>query len=353
MPNTLLFLVNDALGLLQVLPPGATIGLDGQALGLRAVNRLLKSLNAEKLLIPGLSYVDCDLTGAASYTIGYGPPAVVGTVDGSGSFTIAAGSCKVKLSIDGEAAVTVTLTTGTRTLADVVGETNAILVAAGGNTALALASISSGMYVKILGGTFGPSAAVQVIAISDDAYTVLGFTAGTTTSGSDFPGDRPIKIVAAVTVLANGSVFPVNIKTAAQWATIPDRTRTGLIVEDVFYDAGFPVGTLKVTPKPTGGKLELTTYQPVAAFTSMSDIVDLAPGYERALTALLAVELAPSWYKEVGPTLTGLAAQAKTTIQRLQVEVLGMEPPVLGMSARDEAAAAYTPSAAPAGSRLQ
>ena len=53
---------------------------------------------------------------------------------------------------------------------------------------------------------------------------------------------RPIKIKSASTLASNNTEKDARIATADQWAQVPDKSRTGIFVEDLFYDNGFPTG---------------------------------------------------------------------------------------------------------------
>ena len=106
---------------------------------------------------------------------------------------------------------------------------------------------------------------------------------------------RPTKIRAASVITAAGLQMPARVILAEEWASIPDKTRTGLFAEVLFFDAGFPTSNVYLTPKPGAGSLELQSYFPLGITFSAGDTVAFPPGYERSLIAALAVDLATEY----------------------------------------------------------
>jgi hypothetical protein len=323
MIQTVLDLIDDAATVANIKQAGESLAPEEAALGLRFLNRMFDAWVAEKLAPLGLFRRSCTLTGAASYTIGYAAPAVVGTVDGSGGFTITSGTRVIKLSVDGETAITINLTTGSRSLAQVVAEINVALSTAGGNTALALSLIAGGIHVEILGGTSGAASSIQILTVTNNAYTVLGFTVGSTTTTSSFSADRPVKIKSAETVTALGVSRPVAIVPAETWAAVADKTRVGLLIETAFCDYGQPVSTIYVSPMPSDGTFLLTNYETVTAFASLGDAVNLAPGFAEAVISGLAFRLAVAFGKPSAAVLAAVANAAKVTVAALVQEIVG------------------------------
>lgn len=119
----------------------------------------------------------------------------------AGNFTVGNGSSDtVKVSIDGESAVTIDLTAGTRTAAQVIGDINTALIAAGGATANARAIAWAANKVAIVSGSSGQGSSVEIMTVANNAYTVLGLTVGLYTAANSFRND----IVNSITVKAKG-----------------------------------------------------------------------------------------------------------------------------------------------------
>ena len=105
-----------------------------------------------------------------------------GAVTGSnaGSFTVTSGSNDtLQIKVDGGISQTVTLTSGTRTTAAIVSDIN-------NNTTMLVASVSSSDQVTLTSNSYGVQSGIEIEAVSNDAYTLLGFSAGTS-NGTNSP----------------------------------------------------------------------------------------------------------------------------------------------------------------------
>jgi hypothetical protein len=164
------------------------------------------------------------------------------------------------------------------------------------------------------------AAGVPIYQITKTAVTLNGAASYT------LP-DRPTKIQSASTLTAAGLNKAPEIVTAAGWAGIPDKTRTGLLIEAIFCDYGFPDALVYVTPKPSAGSLELYSFFPIEQFADVDDTVTFPPGYERSLIAALAVDLADEFGREVSQSLMLVARDAMGAIAKLNSDALGIIPP--------------------------
>lgn len=141
---------------------------------------------------------------------------------------------------------------------------------------------------------------------------------------------RPIKIKSASTLAFNNTERAARIATADQWAQIPDKSRTGVFAEDVFYDNGFPTGLIWVTPMPASGQIVLWVFQAIPQLPAQTGTVNLAPGYEQAILTLAAVELCIAFQRPVTQELMATAAQSKEVIAQLNAEVFDAPMPAPG-----------------------
>ena len=140
---------------------------------------------------------------------------------------------------------------------------------------------------------------------------------------------RPIKIKSASTLAFNNTERAARIATADQWAQIPDKSRTGVFAEDVFYDNGFPTGLIWVTPMPASGQIVLWVFQAIPQLPAQTGTINLAPGYEQAILTIAAAELCIAFQRPLTPDLASSAAQSKDVIVQLNAEVFDapMAPP--------------------------
>jgi len=135
---------------------------------------------------------------------------------------------------------------------------------------------------------------------------------------------RPVKIESASVVDAAGIEQIAQPVSSAQWAAIPDKSRTGAFAEAIWYDGGYPTGNVYLTPKPGSGTLQLRVIALITAFAALSTTFAMAPGVEKAVVYNLAVELAASLGKPVPASLAALAATSKDALARLAGDTLGI-----------------------------
>ena len=174
------------------------------------------------------------------------------------------------------------------------------------------------------------AAGVPVYQVSRDTLSLTGAASYTIGPSGAIPTARPVKLKSAQ-VSSGGVSVDVEIVTAERWTRFKDRTLTGKFASELYYDGGFPLGTIALWPAPvTGGTLELYSLKPLTAFTSLSDTINLPPGYEHALRFALASVLAPEYGATMSPDATANAQQAMTSIGTLNTQVLGGPLPASG-----------------------
>jgi hypothetical protein len=113
-----------------------------------------------------------------------------------------------------------------------------------------------------------------------------------------------------------------------------DKTRTGLFAEALYCDYAYPNAAISLSPRPTGGTLEVSSYTPLTQFASLATTIALPDGYERALTYALALELAPEYGRPIDQAVMGVAGESKQAITALNALVLGETQPGAAASAQ-------------------
>lgn len=128
---------------------------------------------------------------------------------------------------------------------------------------------------------------------------------------------RPVEIEAAW-ILDGGSSYAVRIITDGEYDAIPTKLATADWPSQANYRPTMSTGTLYVYPVPNAtATLKLRTRVVFAAFATTADTVTAPPGWERALTYGLAVELAPEFEMEPSSTVLGIARASKAAIKRV------------------------------------
>lgn len=98
-----------------------------------------------------------------------------------------------------------------------------------------------------------------------------------------------------------------------------------------YFRNGWPMKTILFESLPYNDEtLHLEVIQPLSELLpaiGLTEVINLPPGYEKALIYNLAIELAPEWGKEVSNVVGILATDGKKLIKRsnYQTVVLGMD----------------------------
>ena len=109
------------------------------------------------------------------------------------------------------------------------------------------------------------------------------------------------------------------------YAAIPQKLITSPMPQFWYYNPTYPLGTLTLYPVPTSTTLQGALYAPAAvAQTAAATTASLPPGYERMIVKNLAVELAPSYTRQVDQNLLLQAENAKAVVKRSNRRLMDM-----------------------------
>jgi len=160
-----------------------------------------------------------------------------------------------------------------------------------------------------------------VPAVGKTSYTIgLDPTA-------DFNMRRPIKLItgpgAAYLMDTNNNRYPVQVIEQDRWNLIWNLVSvTSNLPDTIFYDPQFPLGIINIFPQPntSGIRLFWDSYLQLTDFASVNGVVQLPPGYERAIQQNLALELEPYYPTAVISQLLRMqAAESKGNVKRSNV----------------------------------
>lgn len=150
----------------------------------------------------------------------------------------------------------------------------------------------------------------------------------------DFPTARPAMCERAnlvVTINAAEGTIPLELITAAEWATIRMKNDVSPVPTKLYDDYAGPNSSLNFYPIPSvNSKVELWTWQVGGPFNLLTDTAGFAPGYERAVAASLAIETAPHVGKPVTPDMVNQAAEALMNVKKLNAARFGIQMPAQG-----------------------
>lgn len=152
-------------------------------------------------------------------------------------------------------------------------------------------------------------------------------------TGADWVIPRPMRIENAVMMVyptIDGSTppnigensgtlfFDLELLNYSQYASITVRDLTTTWPTSVYDNGGYPLRTLSFWPVPQMTlACELWAWEPLTDYTSLLQPLNLPPGYERYLILKLAMEIAPTFGKQITDTLKATLREAESAIKTL------------------------------------
>ncbi len=177
---------------------------------------------------------------------------------------------------------------------------------------------------------------LSLFATSRDSYTLTPglnpHTIGNEGSPT-FNATRPIRIDRASIVLAvsPNAELPLNVCSDEEWQLTQGKTTNGTPFR-LWPETKYPLISLWLNPVPVAADtLVLYTWQQLGRFAATSTVVDMPPGYARALKYNLARELAPTYGEELSQSGAEIAAESLANLKRLNTKPLymGSDPALL------------------------
>lgn len=144
---------------------------------------------------------------------------------------------------------------------------------------------------------------------------------GATAIAPDFPlpGPRPASIRDAGWMLGNVRI-PLDVVDDDAWAATSIKTQTAVTPMKLYYSPSVPNGSIFLWPIPTSSsQIELEMMNILQQIPDLNTKLDLAPGYQNALTLTLAETLESSLGFSPTVSLVGRANKARLSIQQRNV----------------------------------
>jgi hypothetical protein len=135
----------------------------------------------------------------------------------------------------------------------------------------------------------------------------------------DFVGNRPVLMDDATYYKApNGVSYGIKFINQQQYDGIAVKTVTSTYPQVCWVNMGFPNVTLTVYPKPTQDlEWHMISVQELDQPATLDTVLYYPPGYLRAFTYALAMEIAPEFGVEPSAQVTRIAMTSKRDLKRI------------------------------------
>jgi hypothetical protein len=161
---------------------------------------------------------------------------------------------------------------------------------------------------------------LAVFSTEDQIFTwpasLISRTLGPT---GDFVGNRPILLDDATYFKApNGVSYGIKMINQQQYNGIAVKTVTSTYPQVMWVNMTFPNIEMYVYPRPTQNlEFHFVSVQKLDQVASLSTILYYPPGYLRAFTYNLAMEIAPEFGVEPSPQVKRIAMTSKRDLKRI------------------------------------
>jgi len=161
---------------------------------------------------------------------------------------------------------------------------------------------------------------LSVFVTQDQVFTwPAGFISRTLGPSGDFVGLRPILMDDATYYKApNGVSYGIKFINQQQYDGIAVKNVTSTYPQVCWVNMGYPDITLTVYPKPTQDlEWHMISVQELDRPADLTTVMYYPPGYLRAFTYNLAMEIAPEFGVEPSPQVQRIAMTSKRDLKRI------------------------------------
>ncbi len=158
---------------------------------------------------------------------------------------------------------------------------------------------------------------LMTYAFTLESFPLTGAATYTIGTGGNFNTSRPINIATAVVRMASID-YPLDIITQQEYQTeISIKSITSPIPQFLTYDNNYPLGNISIYAVPTAGStLRMLSNKPLSNISALTTVVDLPPGWKRAIKNNLAIDMAPEFGVEPPASVVRNAALSMGAIKR-------------------------------------
>jgi hypothetical protein len=161
-----------------------------------------------------------------------------------------------------------------------------------------------------------------VYQVLETTYTwAAGAQSKTVGTGGDIAIARPVKVQNSY-FIAGGISYPIESISKEAYAGITLKSLQMSIPEYLFYDTGYPLGTIYLNPVPSVAiEFHLLSWLSLVQFSALTDVISLPPGYKRAIVYNLAIEVAGQYGRNPTQSVASIAAISAYKIKRLNAPI--------------------------------
>ena len=132
----------------------------------------------------------------------------------------------------------------------------------------------------------------------------------------DLNTNRPVEIIGAW-IRESNIDYPMRQISEVEYEAIADKTTRSDWPDQFLFRPIMPSAVILVYPVPNATRtMILVTRVVVSSFSSTATTISLPPGWERALTANLAIEIAPEYETDAPPAVRKAAVESLASIKR-------------------------------------
>lgn len=147
--------------------------------------------------------------------------------------------------------------------------------------------------------------------------------------GGDLNTTRPTRVDDSCFVRMSSMDFPLTLLDSQQYASIVDKTTTtSNLPMFLFPDMQNPLVRLTFYPVPsTANVAHIRSWKQLQQFATLTDVLALPPGHQRAIEYSLAEEFGPEFGVQILPKVEQIALKARANIKKINAPapILGSE----------------------------
>lgn len=134
----------------------------------------------------------------------------------------------------------------------------------------------------------------------------------------NFVGNRPVRLEDSTYFVLDGTSFPIQIVNELEYNSIPVKDTASSYPSLLLLEPSFPNSTMTVYPVPSQDlSWHFISVSELSQPTTLTTALSFPPGYLRAFTFNLAVELAPEFGVEPSPQVQRIAMVSKRNLKRI------------------------------------